>query len=200
MINIKKISKNIFNCKFSNYFLHEKFILWRPKKKTLLIEKYINKTVRHLSIIPFKSEKKDLKSIKISTTEKKTDESSYDKFYLKTVSPILSSENKIKHLSFPFEATSSSNNEVLGNKSQKLHIYRRAASRDVRNQDVISSWKSLDILLKQNNVRREEKLGRFYEKPTRKRNRLRSERHRKRFRANIRYLVSIVKEMKRRQM
>ncbi|KAG4304399.1 hypothetical protein PORY_002109 [Pneumocystis oryctolagi] len=99
---------------------------------------------------------------------------------------------------FSSKTSSPSNDQkILQNKSEKLHIYHRAASREVKNQDVISSWKSLDILLKQNNVRREEKMGRFYEKPTKKRSRLRSERHRKRFKKGIRYLVSIVKEMKR---
>ncbi|CCJ28513.1 unnamed protein product [Pneumocystis jirovecii] len=195
------MSKNIFNYKISNYFLHENFILWRPRKKILLIKKCFSKTIRHLTLIPFKCEEKDSKNIKISVTQKKTHEPSYNKSRLKTIKPNLLSENTNKHLSFPFEMINSLNNEeILGNKFQKLYIYRRAASREVRNQDVISSWKSLDILLKQNNVRQEERLGKFYEKPTKKRNRLRSERHRKRFRTNIRYLVSIVKEMKRRRM
>ncbi|KAG5440404.1 hypothetical protein PCK2_000537 [Pneumocystis canis] len=90
--------------------------------------------------------------------------------------------------------------EISERKHQKPYIYHRAASREVKNQDIISAWKSLDILLKQNNVRREERIGRFYEKPTKKKNRLRSERHRKRFKASIRHLVSIVKEMKRKGM
>ncbi|EMR08133.1 hypothetical protein PNEG_03571 [Pneumocystis murina B123] len=189
---INHFSQNLLNYKVSN-FLQEKFILWRTK---ILIGKYQGKKIKHLSTIPFKCSK-ETKDKSILFPEKEVNESFYNNHNSKTIEPISSLKKTSRQSSAFFKPLNSlKDSHDLKNKYQKLPIYNRAASREVRNQDIVSSWRSLDILLKQNNVRRDERMGRFYEKPTRKRNRLRSERHRKRFRASIRRLVSIVKEMK----
>ncbi|QSL67187.1 hypothetical protein MERGE_001577 [Pneumocystis wakefieldiae] len=191
---INHFYQNLLTYKVSN-FLQEKFILW---KTNILIEKYQGKTTRHLSTITFKCNK-ETEDKSISFPEKEVNESFYKNHNSKTIEPISSLKNTSRQSPAVFRPLNSlKNNHRLQNKYQKSLVHDRAASREVRNKDIASSWRSLDILLKQNNVRHDEKMGRFYEKPTKKRNRLRSERHRKRFRASICRLVSIVKEMKRK--
>ncbi|KTW26193.1 hypothetical protein T552_03085 [Pneumocystis carinii B80] len=193
---INQFSRNLLNYRISN-FLQGKFILWKTK---ILIEKYQGKEIKHLSTVLFKCDEKTEDKGTLFP-EKEVNESIHNDYKSKTIEPI-SSLKKTSEQSptffMPLDSLKNNNNndDDLQNKHQKLPICNRAASREVKNQDIASSWRSLDILLKQNNVRRDERMGRFYEKPTKKRNRLRSERHRKRFKASIRRLVSIVKEMK----
>jgi len=51
----------------------------------------------------------------------------------------------------------------------------------VREGNVLGAYYGLNSILGQNNVRRELKLGERYEKPTERRRRIQSERHRRRF-------------------
>ncbi|KAG4302175.1 hypothetical protein PCANB_001395 [Pneumocystis canis] len=199
MISVKPTFKSFIDFGISEYFLSKKNILWKSKKN-LLIKKYWQTISRHLTVYRSICNQKWKENEEIQFQGKK-EELSYNKSDLKTIESISSSEKIARQSPIPSNSFNPSNNiEISEKRYQKPYIYHRAASREVKNQDIISSWKSLDILLKQNNVRREERMGRFYEKPTKKRSRLRSERHRKRFKASIRHLVSIVKEMKRRGM
>lgn len=66
----------------------------------------------------------------------------------------------------------------------------------VRNGEIVRTMKRLDYILRVNEVRKKEREQRFHEKASRKRKRLRSERHRKRFQKGIVRLVSLVKQMK----
>ena len=60
------------------------------------------------------------------------------------------------------------------------------------------AFSQLNRVLRNNKVRADMTYQRYYEKPTAKRTRLRSERHRARFNAAITKLVNIVKQMKAR--
>jgi ribosomal protein S21 len=67
------------------------------------------------------------------------------------------------------------------------------------NGDIVGAFRQLGSVLKQNNVMREFKQQKFYEKPSDKRGRLSRERHRKRFLVGVRRLVGLVKEQRKFQ-
>lgn len=59
------------------------------------------------------------------------------------------------------------------------------------------AFRQVDRICQRNNVPRLFRSQRFYEKPSEKRSRVRSERHRARFRAGIVRLVNLAKNMRR---
>ncbi len=71
-------------------------------------------------------------------------------------------------------------------------------SKDITNGDLAGAVRSLNLVLRLNNVKLDQREQKFYEKPHDRRIRLSSERHRKRFKAGVRRLVSVVKEMRKR--
>ncbi|EEB08989.1 ribosomal protein subunit Mrp21 [Schizosaccharomyces japonicus yFS275] len=74
--------------------------------------------------------------------------------------------------------------------------YDLGATVSVR-RSLSQTFSQLEALCARNNVRRQFYAQRFYEKPTARRSRLRSERHRARFRAGIIRLVKMAKELRK---
>lgn len=66
--------------------------------------------------------------------------------------------------------------------------------------DVLGAFRRLEGLLRRNNVRKEVKLNRFYEKPSTKRKRLKMEQNRKLFGDLVKRKLRLVMEMKSRGM
>ncbi|KAH9826159.1 37S ribosomal protein mrp21, mitochondrial [Teratosphaeria destructans] len=66
-----------------------------------------------------------------------------------------------------------------------------------KGMDIARAFRSLDIAIARNNVKRDFSRQRFHERPGLKRKRLRSERWKKRFREGFRGAVSLVMRMKR---
>ncbi|ODQ51243.1 hypothetical protein SAICODRAFT_48158, partial [Saitoella complicata NRRL Y-17804] len=60
------------------------------------------------------------------------------------------------------------------------------------------AFRSLNTVLSRNNVKRQYRQQMFFERATDKRVRLRSQRHRKRFREAVQELILTVKDMKKR--
>lgn len=63
-------------------------------------------------------------------------------------------------------------------------------------RNLSSSFRRLDFILRDNRVQKDANYQRYYEKPTLKRQRIRSEVHRARFKAGIQILVGTVKRMR----
>ncbi|OLL21945.1 37S ribosomal protein mrp21, mitochondrial [Neolecta irregularis DAH-3] len=64
--------------------------------------------------------------------------------------------------------------------------------------DLSFAFRKLHHILKNNNVRQQFRRQKYYEKPSVKAKRLRSERHRKMFKEGVKRLVNIVRDMKRK--
>lgn len=88
-----------------------------------------------------------------------------------------------------------------------LNLSRRPASspfvgfagrtKPVVDGDIAGAFKSLGITLRNNNVAKDYRTQKFYEKPSDKRVRLNRERHRKRFLLGVKRLVGLVKEQRK---
>ncbi|ORY79030.1 hypothetical protein BCR37DRAFT_394373 [Protomyces lactucae-debilis] len=72
-------------------------------------------------------------------------------------------------------------------------------TKTVMQGDIQGAFRQLGSVLRQNNVMREFRQQKFYEKPSDKRGRLSRERHRKRFLLGVRRLVGLVKEQRKFQ-
>jgi ribosomal protein S21 len=66
--------------------------------------------------------------------------------------------------------------------------------------DVAQAFMKLKSILSQNRVKQDFHLQRFHERPGLKRKRLRSERHRKRFKEGFRRMIAVVMDMKKKGM
>jgi ribosomal protein S21 len=66
--------------------------------------------------------------------------------------------------------------------------------------DVAQAFMRLKSILSQNRVKQDFFLQKFHERPGKKRKRLRSERHRKRFKEGFRRMIAVVMDMKKKGM
>lgn len=66
--------------------------------------------------------------------------------------------------------------------------------------DVAQAFSRLGFIVRQNKVKSDSFMQRFHERPGLKRKRLKSQRHRKRFKEGFKKMVSIVQDMRRKGM